>query len=83
MRKTQPDVALTLLFGVIKWMRMKERPYKLAADILQAKLKVGVLINRVVAAVERSRSDVETLFVGDLVRIDEMGRIAGPRSGNG
>ena len=83
MRAIEPDVALALLFGVIERVCMEERPDKLPADILQAKLEVRVLVDRVVAAVKGGGADVEPLLVGDLFGIDEPGGIAGARSGNG
>src|SRR5712692_7468783 len=57
LRVIQADVALALLLGVVERVRVQERPNKLPANVLEAKLKVRVLINGVVAAVERGGAD--------------------------
>src|SRR5438270_11906307 len=59
----EADVALALLLGIIKGMRVKERPYELAADIFEAEFEMGVLINGVVPAVKRGGANVEALPV--------------------
>jgi hypothetical protein len=42
----------------------------LARDIFQAKLEMGVLVDGVMAAVERGCADVEALLVGDFFGAD-------------
>ena len=64
-------------------MGVKKRPDELAADVFQAKFESGVLIDGVVAAVERGRADVEALLVGDFFGADQAGGIAGASGGNG
>ncbi len=53
----QAHVTLALLFRIVEGMRMQEGPDKLAADVLKAKFKMGVLIYGVVATIVRGRSD--------------------------
>ena len=67
----QADIALTLLLGIIKRVGMEKRPHKLAADIFQTKFEMGMLIDSVVAAVKRARTDIEALLVGDFFRTDK------------
>ena len=62
---------------------MQERPDELARDVLETELEVRVLIDRVVARVERERTDGVSLPVGDFRRADHAGRVAGPRRGDG
>ena len=69
------DVALTLLFGIVEGMGMKEGPNKLAADIFEAKFKVSVLIDSVMAAIEGGGADVEALLVGNFFRLDQVRRV--------
>ena len=64
-------------------MPVKKGPDELAADIFQAEFEMGVLINGVVAAVERGGADVKALLVGDFFRADQTGRVAGARCGDG
>src|ERR1700722_12519022 len=65
MRAIQPDVALALLFRVVKGVRVKERPNELPADILKPEFEMRVLINGVVSAVKRRGANVDALLVGD------------------
>jgi hypothetical protein len=65
LRAIEADVALALLLGIVEGMGVEERPDELAADIFEAEFEMGVLIDGVMAAVERGRADVETLLVGD------------------
>ncbi len=64
-------------------MRVQERPDKLPADVFQAKFKVRVLVDGVVAAVKRGRPDLQALLVGDFFRPDDPRRVAGARRGDG
>ena len=72
-RLVQAHVALTGLLRVIKRMAVQKVPHKLAGDVLQAELEVGVLKDGVVAAVEGGGADGEALFLGDLIRRDHPG----------
>src|SRR5205814_5996704 len=73
-------VALAGLFRVVERVRVKKGPDKLPGDVLQAKFKIRVLINGVMAGVERQRTDRVALLVGDLARTDHTRRVAGARS---
>ena len=64
-------------------MRVQERPDELAADVFQAKLKVRVLKDGVMAGVKRSGADIGALLFADLFRGDQAGRVAGARRGDG
>ena len=77
------DVALGLLFGIVEGMGVQERPDELATNIFEAEFEMGVLKDRVVAAVESGGADVEALFVGDFVRRNQVVRVAGAGSGYG
>ena len=77
------DVALALLLGIIKRVRVEEGPDELAADVFQAKFEGGVLEDRVVAAVEGGRTDIEALLVGDFFGRDEMVGVTGAGGGDG
>ena len=54
-------------------MAVQKVPHKLAGDVLQAELEVGVLKDGVVAAVEGGGANSEALFLGDLIRRDHPG----------
>ena len=82
-RVIQAHVPLALLLGVVERMRVQERPDELPADIFEAKFKVRVLVDGVVAAVKRGRADLQALLVGDFFRPDEARRVAGARRGDG
>ena len=82
-RAIQAHVALALLLGVVEGMGVQERPDKLAADVFEAKLKVRVLVDRVVAGVKRGGADRRALLVGDLFGTDQARRVAGARGGDG
>ena len=58
---------------------MQERPHELPADIFQAKLEVGVLVDRMVAAVKRCCADIDPLLVSDFIEVDEPRGIARAR----
>jgi hypothetical protein len=79
----QPHVPLALLLGVIKRMRVQKRPDELPADVFEAKFKVRVLVNGVMAAVKRGRADLQSLLVGNFFRPDEPRRVAGACRGDG
>src|SRR5437868_3574892 len=82
LRAVEANVALALLLGIVKGMRVKERPDELAADVFEAKFEMRVLVDGVVAAVKRGGADIEALLVGDFFGGDQAGRITGARSGN-
>ncbi|MNC88827.1 hypothetical protein D3C83_46900 [compost metagenome] len=65
-RLAQPDVALARLLGVVERIRVEEGPDELPRDVLEAELEVRVLVDRVVAGVERQRADQVALAVGHL-----------------
>ena len=79
----EPHVALALLLGIIKRMRVQERPDELAADVFEAELKMRVLVDGVVAGVESRRADGGALLLGDFVGRDQARRVAGARRGDG
>ena len=58
---------------------MKECPDELPGNVLEAEFEVRVLIDRVMAGVERQRADRVPLLVGDLVGADDTRRIARAR----
>ena len=79
----QSDVALTLLFGIIKRVGVQEGPDELAADVFEAEFKMCVLVDGVVAAVKGARADVDTLLVGNLFGSDQARRVAGACGSDG
>lgn len=79
----EPDVALALLFGIVKRMSMKKRPNELAADIFEAEFKVRMLKNSVVPAVKCGSTDIDALLLGDFFGIDDARGIAGACRGDG
>ena len=83
MRAVEADVALALLLGIVKRMRVEERPDELPGDMFEAELEVRVLVDRVMAAVERGGADVEALLVGDFFGTDQARGVAGARGGDG
>src|SRR5947207_3003790 len=83
LRAVQADVALALLLGIVKRMRVKERPDELAADVFETEFEMRMLVNRVVSAIERCGADVEALLVRNFLGVDEARRIAGARGGDG
>src|SRR5258706_9641801 len=83
LRAVEADVALTLLLGIVKGMRVEEGPDELAGDIFEAELEMGVLENGVMSAVEGGGADVEALLVGDFFRADETRGVAGAGGGDG
>ena len=78
----QADVPLALLFGVVKRMRVQERPDELPADVFEAKFKMRVLVDGVVPAVKRRGPDLQALLVGDFFRSDEARRVASASGGD-
>ncbi len=77
------NVALALLLGIVKGMRVEKRPDELTADVFEAKFEVSVLIDGVMAAVESSGANVDALLVRDFFRADEARRVASARGGDG
>jgi len=82
LRAFHADVSLALLLGVVERMRVEERPNELPAYIFEAKFEMRMLINGVMATVERGGSDVQALLVCDFLRIDESRRVASARGSN-
>src|SRR5208283_194865 len=78
----EAHVTLALLLGVVEGMSMKKGPDELAANVLDAKLEVRVLIYRVMPAIESGCADVEALLVGDFVASNQAGRVASSGGGN-
>ncbi len=76
------NVALALLFGIVKGVRVEKRPDELAADIFEAEFEGGVLEDGVMTAVEGGGADVEALLVGDFFGSDEMVGVAGAGGGD-
>ena len=83
MRAVQADITLALLLGIVKRMRVEERPDELAADVFEAKFEMGVLIHGVMAAIESCGADIEALLVGDFLGADEARCVAGAGGGDG
>ena len=75
--------ALGRLLGVVEGMRVQERPDELPAHVLEAELEVRVLVDRVVAPLEGEGADGLALGGGDLVGLDDAGRVAGASSRDG
>ncbi len=82
MRAVQAHVALALLLGIVKGMRVEEGPDELAADVFEAEFEMSVLVDGVMAAVESGGANVEALLVGDFFGADEAGRVTGAGGGN-
>src|SRR4029077_11954268 len=78
----EPDVTLALLLRVVERMRVQKRPHELAAYVLQAKFKMRVLINRMVARVVSRGAYRGALFFGDLVRRNQPWSVAGAGGGD-
>ena len=78
----EADVALALLLGIVKRMRVEEGPDELAADVFEAEFEMGMLENGVMAAVKGGGTDVEALLVCDFIGSDEVRGIAGARGGD-
>ena len=83
LRAVEADVALALLLGIVEGMRVEEGPDELAADVFEAEFEMGVLVDGVMAAVERGGADVQALLVGDLFGADEARGVAGAGGGDG
>jgi len=83
LRAVEADVTLALLLGIIEGMSVKERPDELAADIFQAEFEMGVLVDGVMAAVERGSADVEALLIGNFFGRDEARGVTGAGGGDG
>jgi len=77
----EPHVALALLLGVVEGKAVQERPHQLPRDARDRELEGGVLEDRVMATIEGQRADAAALPLGDLVGVDDAGRIA--RAGRG
>ena len=83
LRAVEADVTLALLLGIVEGVGVKERPDELAADIFEAEFEMGMLVDGVMAAVERGGADVEALLIGDFFGHDEARGVAGARGGDG
>src|SRR5207245_362170 len=79
----QAHVALALLLGIVKGVRVQERPNQLPADVFQPKFEVRMLVNRVMAAVKRRRADRQPLLICDLLRTDDPRGVAGACGSDG
>jgi len=77
------DVALGLLLGIVERMGMEKGPDELAADVLESKFEVRVLVDGVMAAEECGSANVQALLVVDFFRVDEAGRVTGAGGGDG
>ena len=75
-------VTLALLFGVVEGMSVKKRPNELAANVLDSKFEMRVLINGVMAAIESGRADVQALLIRDFVGSDQVRGVASSSGGN-
>src|ERR1700674_4772384 len=64
-------------------MRVEERPDKLAGDVFESELEMGVLVDGVMAGVEGGGADVEALLVGDFFGADQARGVAGAGGGDG
>ncbi len=82
LRAIQPHVALALLLGIVKRMRVEKRPDELPAHIFEPEFEVRVLVNGVMPAEIRSRADGHALLFGDFLGNHQMRRIAGARRRN-
>ena len=67
-RLLQLDVALARLLRVVERIGVQERPDELSRHVLETKLEVRVLIDRVVARIERQPADEIALRFGDFRR---------------
>ncbi len=83
LRAIEADVALALLLGIIERVGMEEGPHELAADIFEAEFEMGVLVDGVMATIERGGADVEALLVGDFFGDDKARGVAGAGGGDG
>src|SRR5712692_6324285 len=83
LRAVEADVALALLLGIVEGMGVEEGPDELAGDVFEAEFEMGVLVNGVMAAVERGGADVEALLIGDFFWADKSRRVAGAGGGDG
>ncbi len=75
-------VALGDLLGVVKRVRVQKGPEKLARDVLERELEMGVLKRGVVAGVvDRPRQRIASFRTPRslVLRHDPLGRVAGPR----
>jgi hypothetical protein len=66
----QPDVTLTLLFGVVEREAVQKGPHQLPRNSGQTEFESRVLVHRMVTTVERQRTDRPTLTIGDFVGLD-------------
>ena len=82
-RFLQLHVALAALLRVVERVGVQHAPHELPRDVLEPELEVGVLEDRVVAALEGQRADRVALLVGDLVGADHPRRVAGAGGGDG
>jgi hypothetical protein len=64
-------------------MGVEERPDELPADIFEAKFKMRVLVDGVMAAVKSCGADIHALLVGDFFGANKAWRITGARGGDG
>ena len=53
-------------------MRVQKGPYKLPADIFQAKFKMRMLVDGVVSAVKSTRANIQALLIGDFFGANQL-----------
>ena len=75
-------VTLALLFGVVEGMSVKKGPNELAANVLDSKLEMRVLIYGVMPAIESGRANVQALLIRDFVGRNQAGGVASSGGGN-
>jgi hypothetical protein len=78
----EPDEALARLLGVVERVGVEEGPHELPADVLEAELEVGVLVDGMVPGVEGEGTDGIALAGRHLLRPDHAGGVARPRRGD-
>lgn len=83
LRTIEANVALALLLGIVERMGVQKGPDELAADVFEAELEMGVLVDGVMAAIESGGADVEALLVSDFFGDDEARGVASAGGGDG
>ena len=82
LRAVQPHVALALLLGIVKRVRVEKRPDELPAHIFESEFEMRVLVNGVMPAKVGSRTDRHALLIGDFLGNYQVRRVARPRRRN-
>ena len=81
-RLLQLDVALARLLGVVEGIAVQDAPDELPRDVLESELEVCVLVDGVMARLERECANRVALAIRDLVDCDNARGIARARRGN-